>query len=886
MSQVPVYFLLSLPLVGAFALFAVGIVVIHQSSRVLNLAHGTMAMVPAFVTYSLVQHHVPAVAALVLGVAFGALIGIIIERVFVRALRRQGPTAQTVGTIAALGILLSLAVKLWGTTPRGAVRLFPEGGIHVGASILRFGQIGLLAVAFTCVALLFALFRFTEVGLAMRSAADNRRAASLMGIDPDATTRLAWALGGALAALAGILLAPVTVLEPINLTLIVLPAFVAALLGGLSSLPGAATGSAVVGIVLGMVPAIALIPGIGGFATQLGAPQLVLTLVALVVMALRGERFVGSSASPALDEPAQSRLHLGSSFRRTLARLTGAGAVVGALLFHRAWVAMSLVVVGALLPSAGRAGRAVARLVVRLFRMRLAKAVLILIVLAGLIIGPFIGAPFSLLGDAIQACIILLIAASLVLLTGWVGQISLAQAALLGIGAFTTALLSNRAGLQFPLNLPLVSVASAGFAAVVGLVALRVRGLYLAVATLIVLWMSNEYLFKSPWLVGGAGGSTSISVKAIGRSGAFPFFDFAERRTFYYVALAVAAAVLWALFNVRDSKTGRAFFAVRGSETAAASLGIDVTRYKLLAFAISGMLAGIAGNLLITGAGSVNAEAQFGFDKSLFYLAVAVVGGVSSLGGAIGAAILFAGLGELFYRVTVPGGLELVSAGLLAGVLLMYPGGLAGIPQALARRMNLSPRRRTRARIGPAFAPHIDAPTNGSSKKQTAMRRPSVERTENLAVLDVEGLTVRFGGLVAVDDVSLSVREGEIVGLIGPNGAGKTTTFNAISGLVVPTGGRVRIFDHDVTDWPVHKRAGLGVGRTFQVVQLFHQLSIFENLLVATHLQNPTGVLAHVAVTSAALRGERAAREKVAGVIHLLDLDDIADRPVAGLPLG
>ncbi|HEX9968534.1 MAG TPA: branched-chain amino acid ABC transporter permease [Acidimicrobiales bacterium] len=293
MDQVPVYFLLSLPLVGAFAMFAVGIVVTYQASRVLNLAHGAMAMAPPFVVYEASRLGVPLLPAVALGVASGAAIGVAVERCFVAVLRKQSSTAQTVGTVAVLGLLVAVASKIWGTTPRNGVALFPDGGLEVGNSLLRYGQIGLMAVAVACSGLLFALFRSTDLGLAMRAAAQNRRAASLMGVDPDLTARLAWALSGALAAMGGILLAAIVGLHPYNLALMVLPAFVAALIGGLDRLDGALVGALVVGLAQGMVPATKVIPGLGSLATQVGAPQLVLALLAFVVMYVRGERLTG-----------------------------------------------------------------------------------------------------------------------------------------------------------------------------------------------------------------------------------------------------------------------------------------------------------------------------------------------------------------------------------------------------------------------------------------------------------------------------------------------------------------------------------------------------------------------------------------------------------------
>jgi ABC-type branched-subunit amino acid transport system ATPase component/ABC-type branched-subunit amino acid transport system permease subunit len=884
--DVLIYLLLSLPLVGAYAILGVGIVVIFRASRVLNLAHGAMAMLPAYLLYDMHQRGLPMLLAVPIAIASGGGLGMLTERIFVRPLRRQGPTAQTVGTIAMFGLVVALVAKRYGTTPLIGPHIFPSGGVKLQGSTLFYGDLGLFFTAVIAAIALLALFRFTDLGLSLRGAADNRVAAALVGIDPDRSARVAWLIGGSLAGLAGVLLGGVNNLSPYNLSLQMLPAFVAALIGGLASLPGVLVGAACVGSLQGLVPAVGLIGPLRSFAGQLGLPQLALTIIALTVMYLRGGKYSGSDI--------RAEQSTGSA-DNTAGR--------------RRFV-----------PTMPVARRRLLGVSIRVWRY------LLLIALLG---WPFLHPPFSLLGDAIQAGLFVIGAASIVLLTGWVGQISLCQGAFIGIGAFSTGLMLRGMDVPFPLNLLLAALIAAASALVLGIVALRVRGLYLAVATLIFAYMADAYLFVAPWF-SGEGGSSSAEVKPVGTAGTKPFFDFSNRQTFYFVVLAVAATVIFGLLNLRDSKTGRAFFAIRGSETAAASLGIDVRRYKLIAFALAGAIAGVGGNLTFISQGTV-VSAQFSLSVSLLLLAIAVVGGLQSLGGCVTASIIFAGLNELFFRVSALSGyLDVVSSLLLAVVLLVYPGGLAALPPAVAARFG--PRLRlvatriamalpspapVRARVRTALAAVPlrragHAPVRAGlvlaepkpirlpvAMLQTSVAIPRqlgrddlMERaTAPLAVagapvIDVRDVRVEFDGLVAVDKASLRVEPGQIVGLIGPNGAGKTTLFNAISGLVVPTSGSVSLFGKDVTSLEVHERAAMGLGRTFQAVQLFPQLSVYENLLVATHSNNPTGLHSHILVTRRGVRMEAAAEETVRQAIRFMHLEDVADRTVAGLPFG
>jgi ABC-type branched-subunit amino acid transport system ATPase component/ABC-type branched-subunit amino acid transport system permease subunit len=581
--------------------------------------------------------------------------------------------------------------------------------------------------------------------------------------------------------------------------------------------------------------------------------------------------------------------------------------------------------------------------------------------------------PFSVLGRTITAGRYALVAIAIVVVTGWVGQISLGHAALVGMGAYVSGLVLGGWHIGFPVNLIWGALAGSLTAAALGMVALRVRGLYLAVATLIFSWMADSFLFQQSWLTK----HSTVTVPPIGRQGALPFFDFTSRRTFYFATWATVIVVIFLMANLRDRKIGRAFFAIRGSEMAAASLGIDVVRTKLMAFAVSGAIAGASGTLALVGNQVVTTD-QFSLQQSFFYLSMAVVGGLTSLPGAVGAAFVFAGIEELFFRVPAVGPyLDLIFAALLAVTLLLYPGGLAALSRAgalrlsgwaskspkvaavarLARRVGdvvrgfivrwarqakrarqateerreagrlarlVSKARRTsvlraafsamdaRRNVHTTHAPlELKVPTaeaaaetveiavvdeaEGSAERVTSASwetgefldtPPTSPRDERAPRIEADEIVVQFGGLTAVNKVSLAVREGEIVGLIGPNGAGKTTLFNAIAGFVTPTDGRVRLHGEDVTELPVYLRARLGVGRTFQVIQLFPQLTVFDNLLVATYIHDTSGLFGNMLVSRKSIIEEQTSRERVRQVIELLGLSEYSERSVSGLPFG
>lgn len=296
MGTVLLYVLLSLPLVGAYIILGMGLTVIYQASRVLNLAHGALAMGAAYVTYQAYQWQLPLPLCVVLGIAFGAVCGVLVEAIFVRRLRSAGPTSQTVGTVAFLSLSIAVATRKFGSLPVVAPAVIPRGAIRLAGGFVPYNLLFIFPIALAVAVLLFILFEFTDIGLKMRGAAQNRRGAALRGVNPDRTAALAWALAGGLAGLAGILLAGATGLDPFSLSLGFLPAFVAALIGGLESMPGVVVGAVIIGLVQGMVPLLQYVPVAGVIVQGQGTPQLALGVLALAVMALRGSRLVAADA--------------------------------------------------------------------------------------------------------------------------------------------------------------------------------------------------------------------------------------------------------------------------------------------------------------------------------------------------------------------------------------------------------------------------------------------------------------------------------------------------------------------------------------------------------------------------------------------------------------
>ena len=466
---------------------------------------------------------------------------------------------------------------------------------------------------------------------------------------------------------------------------------------------------------------------------------------------------------------------------------------------------------------------------------------------------------------------------SLNILMGYAGQLSLGHFALLGTGAFMSARLtapteSDPVALPFTIGLIAAVALSALVAFVLGLPALRLRGLYLAVVTVVFNIVMVQSLFQSTWFTSGSGG-VELPRPLVGS------FEFLRNADYLAIVLGLLV-IVWLLdANLSGSKLGRAFHAIRSDETMASSFGVDVTRHKLIAFTISGALAGLAGALYGHLFTFVNSD-TFRLDQSLLLLALVVVGGLGSRAGVTIAAAVY-GIAETIvndvFGADATGWILVVSAALLMFTVARHPTGFAGAWRELQhRRRGGSVHETVDAEETPRL-PELPRPTGLPQR-----RRPEPGAT----LLEVADVRVRFGGLVAVDGAGLTVPANSIVGLIGPNGAGKTTFFNAVSGAVRPEAGRVRFLGRDLSAAPAHVRAAAGIGRTFQSIGLAKDLSVTENLLLAQHHVAGYGLGWALTGVGRAPAVEAELRDRAWHALGALGFERYADTPVGNLSHG
>ncbi|MCA1831618.1 MAG: ATP-binding cassette domain-containing protein [Actinomycetota bacterium] len=489
----------------------------------------------------------------------------------------------------------------------------------------------------------------------------------------------------------------------------------------------------------------------------------------------------------------------------------------------------------------------------------------------GLLLLPLLGRYQSFVFSL--AAVYALLALSLVVLTGWSGQLNLHIAALgLGIGAYAAFAL-ERAGAPVAFAVPLVAVVTIPLAVVVAAAAVRFRGLELAVATLAVGLIFERLAFRniakalSP-------NSFSSSYVSFGRP-SIAGLELSGDRLFYVFTLVLAGILFAIVVHAGRNATGRTLRAIREREVAAEVLGVPVLAYRIGAFALSMVAAAIAGALFASLKAGITPD-SFNLDLSFTILAATVIGGVASPTGAVIAGVLAAGLPELGrsgpLSVLLSGERLFLAFGTgMIIALWRYPNGIAGIF-----------RRRKEPGAGAERRDHA-IPVAKSERRTYAT---SLERSAKPTILRIDDVHVRFGGVTALDGISLFIPEGEICALIGPNGAGKSTLFNAVTGLVRPNAGRIYIGGRDVTEMPAHRRTALGLGRTFQSVEVFRNLTILENVMIGAHLARTAGSIAEAIALPQAARSEKHIRAHALDVLDTLGLADLAGEHPGDLPLG
>ena len=794
-----------------YALLGVGLVLTYRASRVINFAHGATGLFAAAVFAVVVgRYQVPYLLAFPAAVLLGALVAGALEAFVVRRLAAEPRVLAMVATLG-LGeamLLFSLSITSGGLGGRNFPQppLFPEfeaGPLFVGRSLSA-----LMILTPVVLAALGVFLMRSRYGVAMRGAASNPDAATLAGAAPQNMAMLAWALSGAVAAFSALLVLPSKgVATPDSLGPgFLLRGLAAAALARFASLPVAFAA----GVGLGVMEAVA-----ASNPNATGHFEVAVFVVVFVGVGMQWRARQGREPDDRWADLAPPA-GIPDAYRQVLmirwAPAAVAAAALGAAVLLPVWISNQHAFV-------------------------LSTA----------------------LGFAI-------VAVSVSFLTGIGGQLSLGQVAFGAVGALAAVVVLRHTG---SLTVAMLAAAAAGgaAAAAVGLPALRVRGPLLGVATLAFTLLASGWLLRQDWAFGRTGVS-SPPRQILG-------IELTTSRSYYYAALAafVAAAVFAAA--LRGSRFGRRLRAVRDNEDAARALRIGATRVKLGAYAAAGMLAGLGGSVIAFASTQISA-AQFTPRGSVDAVSIAVIGGLGGIVGSLLGALYLIGIPRLFELGLTP--LAALNAAWLI-LILEQPRGLSallakvrdGYCDAAARLHGLDPvtARATETPTAPATAVPLPIPADrrgatvpdtpsgpststplqaqpiptaeGSPRKERhASWLPAAPATAGATadesasgLLVVEGLSKRFGGTQAVDDVSFSVAAGERLGIIGPNGAGKTTLFETVSGFVRRDAGRVRFDGIDVSSWTPERRSRLGLVRSFQNARMFPTMTVRETVALA-----------------------------------------------------
>ncbi len=816
-------------------LLALGIVLTYRSTKVINFAVGNMGL-PGATLFALlvVKWGWPFWPALAISLLLGMAIGLAIDLTVIWRLFNQPRVILLVASVGLAQLLAAATAQLPDMPTDTAQIAFPAAigaEFTVAGIAIRGAQVQtLIMVPIITLGLALWLNR-TTFGKAVTASADNAPLARLAGIRPRTVSTIVWVMSGLLATLTMSLLSsggPTTGVQNLGYGTLNL-ALVAAVIAGMRSFPRAMLGGIFVGLLSGFVTWWRLWDVVDqGFASFVFF-GIVFVAVWRQARSTDDELMAFTPKVPPIPDHMREIWWI-----RNLSRL----AVTAALLVVVAltWFHEDLPLID-ITPS----------------RFFLYTTVIV----------------FGL-------C-----AASVTVVTGWSGQLSLAQMAYAGLGGLmayklhvgfsldigwgTTRLLDVQfVGLVAPVAIVVAALVTAAIAALTGIGALRVRGLMLAVSTFAFAIAAFDYLYQRPFFSGGE------------RTPSFPRgsimgLDLSSAQAYFLFSLVVALIALLILNRLRNGAIGRRILAVRDNPDTASAYTVSPTRTKLLAFTLAGFVAGLAGGLFANLLPTIRyAEAHFLINDSLQVVGIAVIGGLGSVTGAMLGAVWVEGLPAFWPdNDVVP--LFTSSIGLLV-VLMYFPGGFIQIANG-ARNLIVSSAER---RLGRSAATVSTVSPPARVVHRDVRTIPDV-------VLRTSDVKVKFGGLTAVDDVSIDVRRDEIVGLIGTNGAGKSTFMNAVGGFV-PSTGRIELLGDDVSAASPTARAAAGLGRTFQAATLFPELTVRQTIQVALEARRRSSFIRSALFLDG--RIERAQRAEADELIAFLGLGRYANSFISDLSTG
>lgn len=775
MSELISFAILGVATGSLYALLGMGITVVYRSSGVVNFAHGGVAVVAEYLYFDLTTHGASTVAAIAVSILGGIVLGGLIFGLAIWPLRGASTLTKGIATLAVLVVLQSATTLRYGPTPQTVRSFLPSGSVRMLGSRVPVANLIIFAFCLALLVVLTLVYRRTRFGLATTAVAESELMVALLGRSSSTIAVINWMVGCGLAAIAGIAIAPLSVISPAQSFVLLIPALAVTLCGRFSSFLVIFGSSLVIGI------AQAELYNYSSKSSLLahldGLSEAVPFVVVLLVVVLR------SQALPSRDFIAAAMPRVGSGR------------------INLGWVIVWLVLAGVLALTL--------------------SDIWVIALTTGVVFG-----------------VILL---SLVVVTGYAGQLSLAQVSIAGVAVLVgSKLVADHSWPMFPAALVGVA-ATVPVALLVGMPSLRTRGVMLGVVTLGLADALNAMVFQRDDVNGMGQGINVGSASVFGVS----IDQTLHPRSYAVFSLVVLALAIVVVANLRRSSVGKMLLAVRANERAAAAIGVRVTFAKLYAFVVSGVIAGTAGILAAWEVPYVVLNRSYDPFQSVNAMVSGTLAGVGYISGAVvgGQALTPGGVGgQVIDNLGFGNYLALITGVLLLITIVLSPNGIVptnldainGGVAALRRRM-----RRRSADDMVSGAEVAGRPRAGRVQRSeaasfaAARQQPAADRMpERRFRFEVQNLTVTFGATRAVDGVSLVVGGGEILSVIGPNGSGKTTLIDAITGYVASSG-EVLMADRSIAPLAAWARNRAGISRSFQSLELFEELTVADNLLAA-----------------------------------------------------